>query len=1223
MKSQPVSPLVSAVRSAPSVAALLEVLKKQPCSLEVEGPEGAARALILALAAMARREAAGPGTILAVVPTEREAEDLAGDLNSFFPGTDPSRPAPFRIMIFPWWGTLPYRDTPPSAVFGERTMALAAMVNARPADTSAAKAAATASATSATSATSAAKAAKTRAAAAAAAAAENAGSGLLVVVPERAFLTPLPSPEYFRGLLVPLKTGDTVDTAALAASLVKMGYIRVPRVQLHGEFALRGEVLDVLMGGDDEACRVLLDFDRLESIKRFDPLDPNQGAAGDKLDSLVIRPLKEVIWTKETAAALEKNIADLPEFTIDREGTAALLERLRAGETVPGEELFFPLACTGPGGRAHTLLDYLGPGGTVCYLDRERMENARKILESEYQGLFRLARREKPVPSPDRILLDFNALAESGAKSGAGNKAGGRSLVSFMSIRGEGENRRRVSCEPSRSFFGNIEYLREEFGSLLKQGWTITVAAESEVQAARIEQLLRPAEGETGQTPAGAPAGLSVVSLPLTAGFSLPDAKLMVVQENEIFGRRKRPPRSLSKVRSSPIDTFVELNSGDYVVHVNYGIGRFKGIERIRSRGHERDYVKIEYLDDEAVFVPIEQVNLVQRYIGSEGTPPRLDKLGSKSWENRKGRVRKSVEDTAEELIRLYSRRKAAPGFAFPPDTEWQLLFEAAFPFEETEDQLRCVEEIKTDMESPHPMDRLVCGDVGYGKTEVAVRACFKAVMGGKQAAFLAPTTILAEQHYENFKERFSQFPVTLAMLSRFAGPAESGRILDAAARGAVDILVGTHRIIQKDVAFKDLGLLVVDEEQRFGVKDKEKLKELKINVDCLSLSATPIPRTLHMSLLKIRDMSLLATPPLNRHPIETAIGPFDEDRVAAAIRSEVERGGQVFFLHNRIEDLREVRIMLERIVPEMVIETAHGQMDARDLEDVMRRFIHGGFHVLVSTTIIENGIDIPNVNTIIIDRSDMYGISQLYQLRGRVGRSDRVAYAYLFYPGGRSLSELAVRRLQVISDFTELGSGFKIALKDLEIRGAGNLLGREQSGDIYSVGFDLYVRLLDEAVRRLENENYEAEAEPLLELEYSGFIPDPYIDSPQEKMEIYKKISAVKTREELEGLHAELADRFGPPPDEAASLLALAEIRIICRELEVSSLREKAGLVRVEFGRVSKISVDRLVRLIKENPGRVKLDPAAANVVLLKTGSIGLKEKSEFIREKLAALGG
>jgi transcription-repair coupling factor (superfamily II helicase) len=424
-------------------------------------------------------------------------------------------------------------------------------------------------------------------------------------------------------------------------------------------------------------------------------------------------------------------------------------------------------------------------------------------------------------------------------------------------------------------------------------------------------------------------------------------------------------------------------------------------------------------------------------------------------------------------------------------------------------------------------------------------------------------------------------------------------------------------------VQFKNLGLLVIDEEQRFGVKDKERLKELKNNVDCLTLSATPIPRTLHMSLLKIRDMSLLATPPRNRHPIETFIDAYNDERLAHAIRSEVERGGQVFFLHNRIETLRETRLNIERLVPEMLVETAHGQMDARDLEDVMHRFVHGGFHVLVSTTIIENGIDIPNVNTIIIDSADMYGVSQLYQLRGRVGRSDRVAYAYLFYPKEKVLSEIAVKRLQVISDFTELGSGFKIALKDMEIRGAGNLLGREQSGNIYSVGFDLYLKLLDEAVQRLENSRYEAEAETLLELEYSGFIPDSYIDSAQEKMEVYKMIAAIRGKEELDQVYAQLLDRFGPMPDEAASLLALAEIRNICRELSVSSLRERDGVVKVEFAKVSCINVSRLVRLMQESSGKLKLDPKKPNVLVLKTGNIGLKEKSEFIRERLQALAG
>jgi transcription-repair coupling factor (superfamily II helicase) len=908
-----------------------------------------------------------------------------------------------------------------------------------------------------------------------------------------------------------------------------------------------------------------------------------------------------VVWTDGRIEALGDQLGRLEEFP---GGGRAVLEELMERGSCAGEEMFYPLAFReGPASMA----DYLGEG-PVFFFDRERLENAQEPLDREYENLFRASRRAAPArefPAPRRLLLKFAGLVSRFPRR-----------VSLMSIKGGGEEgafRAEIPCGPSRSFFGNIMYLKEEFSALLAQGWKILVAAESEIQAERIESIL----GDVS------PGALSVAAAPLSSGFCLEDVRLMLVQENEIFGRRKRPPRSVKTVRSAAIDSFVELNGGDYVVHLNYGIGLFKGIERIRALGFERDYIRLEYLGEETVFVPIEQVNLVQRYIGNEGNPPRLDKLGSKSWEARKGRVKKSVEDIAGRLIALYSKRKAAPGFAFPADSEWQTMFEAAFPFDETEDQLRCVEEIKRDMEAPHPMDRLVCGDVGYGKTEVAVRACFKAVMGGKQVAFLAPTTILAEQHYENFQERFGRFPVRVAMLSRFVDQRRTKKVLEELRQGQVDILVGTHRIIQRDVSFKNLGLLVIDEEQRFGVKDKERLKEFKTNVDCLTLSATPIPRTLHMSLLKIRDMSLLATPPMNRRPIETVIEEWNEDRIAAAIRQEAERGGQVFFLHNRVETLNETRLKLERLAPEMLIETAHGQMDAQDLEDVMHRFIHGGFHVLVSTTIIENGIDIPNVNTIIIDRADMYGVSQLYQLRGRVGRSDRTAYAYLFYPRDRALSELAMKRLQVISDFTELGSGFKIAMKDMEIRGAGNLLGREQSGDIYSVGFDLYMRLLDEAIKRLEDENYEGEAETLLELEYSGFIPDTYIDSAQEKMEIYKRIASVREKDELERVYAQMLDRFGPLPDEAASLLSLAEIRIICREIAVSSLREKGGLVRVEFGRVSRINVDRLIRMMKDSAGKVRLDSASPNVLILRTGNIGLKEKSEFIREKLASLAG
>ncbi|MDR0731102.1 MAG: transcription-repair coupling factor [Treponema sp.] len=1129
---------VKGILSSKAVSECMSLFRGGNYPLEIRGAEGSLQAILLAGFVQNTGSSCA-----AVVPTEQDANELALDLGTLG----------LETRVFPWWGTMPYKEMAPvSGVFGDRIEVLCDL-------------------------------------------ATGTRKGKVYVVPQRAFLGPLPPPAYIRELLIPLAVGAQVDTVSLTERLVAYGYTRVPRVQVHGEFALRGEVLDILMGGDDRAYRVLLDFDRVEEIRRFDPLD--QISAGERPGSFLIRPLRELVWTDERIEALGDTLATLEEFS---DGGRTILETLMERRSCAGEELFYPLAFPeGPAGMA----DYL-PEAPVFFFDRERLENAQELLEREYESLFRASRRYGAAfPAPSRLLVNFKAHVSRLPRR-----------VSFMSLKGGGEEGARVleiPCGPSRSFFGNIIYLKEEFTALLKDGWQILVAAESEIQAERIESLLH----DLSQT------GFGVAAAPFSAGFCLEDVRLMLVQENEIFGRRKWMPKSIKTVRSASIDSFVDLNPGDYVVHLNYGIGLFKGIERIKALGYERDYIQLEYLGDETVFVPIEQVNLVQRYIGNEGRPPRLDKLGSKSWESRRNRVKKSVEDIAERLVALYSKRKAAAGFAFPRDGEWQTMFEAAFPFDETEDQLRCVEEIKQDMESPHPMDRLVCGDVGYGKTEVAVRACFKAVMGGKQVAFLAPTTILVEQHYENFQERFSRFPIKLAMLSRFVDRRRTKEILEELRQGQVDILVGTHRIIQKDVSFRNLGLLVVDEEQRFGVKDKERLKEFKTNVDCLTLSATPIPRTLHMSLLKIRDMSLLATPPMNRHPIETLIEEWNEDRVAGAIRREVERGGQIFFLHNRVESLNETRIKIEHLVPEMLVETAHGQMDAQDLEDVMHRFIHGGFHILVSTTIIENGIDIPNVNTIIIDRADMYGVSQLYQLRGRVGRSDRVAYAYLFYPRDKALDELAMKRLQVISDFTELGSGFKIAMKDMEIRGAGNLLGREQSGAIYSVGFDLYLHLLDEAIKRLEDENYEGETETLLELEYSGFIPDSYIDSAQEKMEFYKKIASVREKDDLERVYAQMLDRFGPLPDEAASLLALAEIRIICRQIAVSSLREKGGRVRVEFGRVSHVNVDRLIRLMKESAGKVKLDPVSPNVLILNTGNIGLKEKSEFIREKLAAL--
>ena len=1093
-----------------------------------------------------------------IVPTEKEIEELRADLDI----------AGLQARMLPWWGNMAYRPVPNSApVFAERAQTLGELCF-------------------------------------------GAQGGSLTVMTQRAFLTPAPPPDYLKTLTCTLHKGAEIDTEKIASLLVQWGYTRVPRVSVRGEFALRGEVLDICAaankGSQHTAYRIQFDFTAIEKIKSF---DMHTQASVEEFDSLTLYPMKEVIWDDERIAVLEKNLRNLPEFT--PEGIEKLIAHLKEYRSFDGEELFYPLCFEKPSSAVDYLMYSSQEPTALLYMDYDRQLNAVEALEREYHGLYNKMTRAidddlkhnlliTEYPMPQRLLLNFTDLA-----------AAYRHSIFLRTLKESGGGIEQIvfNCDPPRSFFGNIVYLKEELTHLQKEGWRIFVFAESDAQALRIGELLKDIE-------------TTVFPLTLSSGFGIPELKILVIQENEIFGRRRRVPKSVKQVKSSVIDTFVELNPGDFVVHVNYGIGQFKGIERVKTLGHERDYINLLYAQDETVFIPIEQANLVQRYIGNEGENPRLDILGSKAWENRKNKVKKSVEDIADKLIDLYSRRKAAAGFAFAKDNEWQTAFEAAFPYEETEDQLTCIADVKADMEKPVPMDRLICGDVGYGKTEVAMRAAFKAVMSGKQAAFLAPTTILAEQHFETFQDRFQKFPVKLARLSRFVPKSEQKKVLTQLKNGELDIVIGTHRVIQKDVQFKDLGLMIIDEEQRFGVKDKERLKQMKTNIDCLSLSATPIPRTLHISLLKIRDMSLLTTPPQNRRPVETVISAFDPERVAQAIRFEVDRGGQVFYLHNRVESLEETRYKIQRLIPEVLIDIAHGQMSASELEDIFRRFNMGGFHVLIATTIIENGIDIPNANTIIIDRADMYGVSQLYQLRGRVGRSDKKAYAYLLYPEDKALSEIAMKRLQVISDFTELGSGFKIAMKDMEIRGAGNLLGKEQSGDIYSVGFDLYLRLLEEAVERLQNAGYEPETEPVIELEYTGFIPDSYIRVPETKMEVYKKIAAVRTAEELDRLYAELSDRFGPVPEEAESLLALAEIKITCSKLAIASLKERNGAVRITFAKVSKISIDKLLRMIKESAGRVKLDAKQPNVILLETGTIGLKEKSEIISEKLGQLG-
>ncbi len=1107
--------------------------------------------------------------IVIVVPDEKDAKNILVDLQGILQ-TDESS-SDVNIFQLPWWGIVPYRASAKGArVFGERASVLSKMAQV--------------SFTSRESKTD-----KTD----------------IFVLTQRACLTPVPSATYLQSLLFNVHVGQSFDPVALGTRLAEQGYVRVPRVTVRGEFTVRGEVLDIFMPGEQYAHRIVFNFDIIESIRVFDT--ENQ-ASVEKLDSVLLYPMKEVIWTDELIQDLEKKLIfyaensapEKKEFFVSK--IEKLLTELYVQRETEGEEIFYPLVYNS------CVLDYISEQSTLFFFDYDRQINMKENFEREYSALYKRALEESFYPPPETQLFSFNEIAKKHKKS-----------IYFRTIKGENathSERLHLECGAAKNFFGNIQFLKENIESLQSENWQIYIYADSVNQAHRIEELLKDyIVSDEGQP------SLIIVPNQISQGFTIDELKLIVIQENEIFGRRKHTPKSIKTVKSAVIDTFVELNPGDYVVHVNYGIGLFKGIERVKVSGNERDYIKLEYYDNETVFIPIEQVNLVQRYIGNEGEAPKLDRLGSKSWENRKNKVKKSVEDIAEKLIELYAKRKAAVGFAFPPDGEFMTAFEANFPYVETEDQITVSDEVKKDMEKPLPMDRLICGDVGYGKTEMAMRAAFKAVMGGKQVAFLAPTTILAEQHFESCIDRFQDFPVRIAHMSRFVSKADQKKILENVKAGNVDILIGTHRIIQKDVQFKDLGLMIIDEEQRFGVKDKERLKSLRANIDALAMSATPIPRTLHMSLLKIRDMSLLRTPPQNRQEIETVIDAYNDDRVAAAIRREAERGGQIFYLHNRVESLYDIQAKLQNLLPEMSIDIAHGQMAAHELDDIFRRFKSGGFHILIATTIIENGIDIPNVNTIIIDRADMYGVSQLYQLRGRVGRSDRKAYAYLLYPENRSLSEVAMKRLQVISDFTELGSGFKIAMKDMEIRGAGNLLGRDQSGDIYSVGFDLYLRLLEEAVERLSDETYEEQHEVLMELEYTGYIPDSYVTVAQTKMEIYKKIASIGDEEELKGVLGELEDRFGPIPNEVQSLLSLANIRIICKKLFIATLKERMGKVSVEFSRVSNISVEKILELIKTSGGKVTLDPKRPNVLLLETGKIDLEHKSNFIKEKLEVL--
>lgn len=707
----------------------------------------------------------------------------------------------------------------------------------------------------------------------------------------------------------------------------------------------------------------------------------------------------------------------------------------------------------------------------------------------------------------------------------------------------------------------------------------------------------------------------------LHTGFELPQARLVVITELDIFGRQKKKPR-LRVAKEKKITYFRDINVGDYVVHVNHGIGKYVGVETLDVGGIHKDYLHIRYAGEDKLYVPTDQVHLLQKYIGAEGEIPRLHRMGGSEWLKVKSKAKAAVADIARELVALYAERQVLPGFAFEPDTPWQKEFEDAFPFEETPDQLEAIKEIKADMEKQRPMDRLLCGDVGFGKTEVALRAAFKAVMSGKQVAVLVPTTVLAQQHYQTFSSRLSGFGPTVDVISRFRSPKEQKETLRKLAAGQVDILIGTHRILNSDLVFKDIGLLVVDEEQRFGVAQKEKLKKWSAGIDVLTLSATPIPRTLHMSLVGARDMSIIETPPENRFPVQSYVVEYHDEMIREAIKRELKRGGQVYFVYNRVQTIDKMAKHLSDMLPDAKIKSAHGQMPEELLEQVMLDFYEGHDDVLVCTSIIENGLDVPNANTIIIYDADYFGLSQLYQMRGRVGRSHQMAFAYFTYRQDKVLTEVAEKRLQAIKEFTELGAGFKIAMRDLEIRGAGNILGAQQHGHIVNVGFEMYCHMLDEAIQELKTgKTVEVPVEPVLEFQVEAYISGDYIGDAMHKIEIYQRIAASRSDEHLSELLDELIDRFGEPPECVMNLLTIARMKNTARQLGIRAIIQKPHYIDITFSEKPNVEIERILALKESLPGRVTMYPGPPGSIQVKTAKLSDKSLCSWLLKKLELL--
>jgi transcription-repair coupling factor (superfamily II helicase) len=951
--------------------------------------------------------------------------------------------------------------------------------------------------------------------------------------------------------ILTLENGGTLDLDEVSAALVDMGYERNYMVERRGEFAIRGGILDVFPPSSERPVRAELWGDEITSLRDFALASQRSLGESPAVEIAPCRELRPDPKTQARAAELARTDAD------------PALAQLAEGILAPGAERLLPLIT----GGLEPILSFFPQDSATVILEPKRVrDRAEEVYEQveEWSKLSGVAERHY-APLDEMLAGTENIL-----------------LMSSFSDPGSED----LGIETWTATAGKPEMLAERLGHLVRDGYRAVIAASLESTAERLQKNLTGMGHRFEIAPqaphADAPGGGSIVVSDLGRGFVLPWAHLALVAESDLTGRRSGAARRRIQSRKRQTSGPLDLAEGDLVVHEIHGIGKYSGMTERELLGVHREYLVIEYAKEDKLYVPSDQVDLVTKYIGGEA--PRMSRLGSSEWNKTKSRVRRQARTIAIELVKLYAARARAKGFSYGPDTPWQRELEDAFPYEETPDQLRAIDEVKDDMERAEPMDRLVCGDVGYGKTEIAVRAAFKAVAAGKQVAVLVPTTILAQQHHSTFFERFRHFPVRVEMLSRFLSNAEARRVVEDLATGKVDVVVGTHRLLQPSVKFHDLGLVIVDEEQRFGVEQKERLKELRTNVDVLTLTATPIPRTLEMTMAGIRDISIVDTPPEDRHPVMTYVGDFDDTTVASAVRREILRDGQVFYVHHRVDTIHHAAKRVQDLVPDARVAVAHGQMDESALEQVMLDFGDAKTNVLVCTTIIESGLDIPTANTLIVERADLLGLSQMYQLRGRVGRAHERAYAYLFFPPERSLTEGAHERLKTIAEHTGLGSGFRIAMKDLEIRGAGNLLGAEQHGHIAEVGFDLYVKLMASAVDEARGQPWPEESEVRIDLPLGAFIPKSYVADENLRLEAYRRIASARETEDIDEVKAELLDRYGaplPPPVEA--LFEVAELRGIMLGRGIAEAATVAKHLRI---RPIEIEDSKQIRLQRILPG-------------------------------------